>query len=285
MTVELLLHIPDTELGEGPVWDPRTQMLWWVDILKGRLHGLDPATDTTQTYEMGQYLGAAVPRESGGFMLALQRGLATYDPGSNTLKMLHDPEPDKPENRFNDGKVDPAGRFWAGTMEIDPQNPNGSLYCLHPGTNKVEVKRTGVYISNGLAWTQDQQTFYYIDSLTFKLVAFDYEVSTGVISGERDAIVFDRDLGTPDGMAIDKDDNLWIAFYEGAKIACFDPRTGKQLDQVDVPAHRTTSCAFGGENLDTLYITSAAKGGDPFGGGLFIAQPGVSGPPITYYKG
>ncbi len=285
MKAELLIHLPEMNLAEGPVWDHRDQTLWWVDILEGRLYNYHPEARTHSAFAVGQYLGAAVPREVGGFVLALAEGFAFFDPQTQELEFIHNPEADKPGNRFNDGKVDPAGRFWAGTTEFHHEEVSGSLYCLVPETMKVQNALSSVHISNGLAWTKDAQTFYFIDSPTQQVQAFDYDLSQGSIANGRIALDFPTEMGTPDGMSIDDHDHLWIAFWGGSKVACFDPISGKQLDQIDVPALKTTSCTFGGPDRDTLFITSAAKEGDPNGGAIFVAKPGVKGPRSTFFAG
>ena len=285
LKAELLIHVPETKLAEGPVWDHRDQSLWWVDIPNGKLYQYRPDSQSHTSYAVGHALGAAVPREQGGFVLALANGFAFFDPQTETLKSLVDPEEDLPHNRFNDGKVDPAGRFWAGTMDTQEKDQTGSLYCLSPGTLQVDRVLVNLSISNGLAWTRDVKTMYFIDSPTQCVQAFDFDLEGTLLSNRREVLHFDPAFGTPDGMTIDGEDRLWIAFWEGSKVACFDPISGKQLDQIDIPARRITSCTFGGEKWDTLYITSAAKEGDPLGGAIFKASPGVQGSPVTLFKG
>jgi len=285
MKAALILHIPDTRLGEGPVWDHRTRRLWWVDIPNGRLHAFDPARRENQTYDVEQPVGALALREKGGLLLALQSGFAFYDQQSGQLTPLADPEADLPDNRFNDGKCDPAGRFWAGTMDNNEQAASGSLYCLDPDGMRVSRHLSGIRISNGLAWTADGARLYYIDSPTHKVQAFDFDLRNGAIRFDRDVLTFDPAYGFPDGMCIDADGQLWIAFYGGAKVRRFDPERGRQTWQIDVPTRRPTSCCFGGNNLETLYITTAAKQGDPLGGGLFAVKPGLQGVETSLFAG
>lgn len=277
MKAESIFKYPNTLLGEGPVWDQQRQSLWWVDIEQGTLNELKPNIKSNRVFKLGQMVGAAALKAQGGLILALQNGFASFDPDHNLLEMLEPVESDLPANRFNDGKCDPAGRFWAGTMEIDPINPAGNLYFFCPNRMKSEKKLDNIYISNGLAWTKDHSLMYYIDSLTYKVKGYRYVKETGEIKFQRDVLTLDKSLGIPDGMTIDENNNLWIAFYDGAKVCCFNPLTGVLLDQIDVAAQRPTSCTFGGTNLDTLYITTAAKENDPFGGAIFAAKPGVRG--------
>ncbi len=287
MKAELILDAKAT-VGEGPVWDHRQGVLYWVDIMQGHLHIYDPHADSKTTHEIGQYVGAAVPRQEGGLVMALHHGFAFYNDATQSLEMLKDPEADLPGNRFNDGKCDPAGRFWAGTMEIEEKNPTGSLYCLNPDLS-IEKKLSNLNISNGMAWSGDHAKMYFIDTLTFKVQCFAYELTTGEIAYERDVVKIDNEkLGFPDGMTIDAEGNLWVAMYDGGKVCCFDPATGELLEQIEVPAKKSSSCAFGGENLDTLYITSIARDTDetdPQAGGLFAVQPGVKGVQADFFAG
>jgi sugar lactone lactonase YvrE len=285
MKAALILHIPGTRLGEGPVWDHRSRQLWWVDILNGRIHAFDPARRQDRTYEIGQFVGALALRQEGGLLLALQSGFAFYDPATEQLTPIADPEVDRPGNRFNDGKCDPAGRFWAGTMDHAEQAASGSLYCLDPDGMTVSRHLEDIRISNGLAWTKAGDRLYYIDSPTHKVQAFHYDINSGAIEYDRDVLTFDPGYGYPDGMCIDEEDQLWIAFWDGAKVRRFDPDRGRQTWQIDVPARRPTSCCFGGNNLETLFITSAAKEGDPLGGGLFAVKPGLRGVETALFEG
>lgn len=283
MTASPILQIPNTNLGEGPVWDHRTQELWWTDITNGLLHCYLPKEDSNKTYEIGQMVGTPIPcEEEGLLLLAMHHGFAFFNRETGTLSLISDPESDLPNNRFNDGKCDPAGRLWAGTMKIGmPREPVGNLYRLDTDL-KVMKQLSGIYISNGLAWTKDGSTMYYIDTVTQKVQRFKYDLSTGEIEKEADVLKFK--MIWPDGMCIDENDNLWIAFYGAGKVCCYDPRTGEKLEQIKVAATCPTSCAFGGEDLETLFITSAAHDGDEFGGILFSVKPGVKGRKAHFFN-
>lgn len=276
MLAEKVKNTPSAHLGEGPVWDYRNNTLYWVDILGRCLYGFNPTTNAEYLYRFDQFVGAAVPCENNNFVLAMQHGFAYLDTQTKALTMIQDPESHLPLNRFNDGKCDPAGRFWAGTMAINSGPPVGSLYCLNNDLS-ITRKLTDIKISNGLDWTSDASKMYYIDTLSHKVRSFHYDKATGHIEYEKDFLQFERDSVFPDGMTLDEDNNLWIAFYNAGKVICFDGQNGKPVCTVEVPASLTTSCTFGGENLDTLFITSAAKGGEASGGGLFAVQPGVKG--------
>ena len=280
--VELVVDAHAT-IGEGSLWNSAGQVLYWVDIMGCKLHVHDPSGDPDRVTDLGQPVGTVVVRASGGLMLALKDGFAAFDPASGELDLLHDPEAHLPENRFNDGKCDPAGRFWAGTMAIDPVEGAGALYCMD--TDLSVRKMLGqVSISNGIVWSLDGARMYYIDSLRYDVLAYDYDAETGNIDNERIAFRVPREVGLPDGMAIDAEGMLWIAHYDGSKVCRWHPGSGEILQTIELPVSKTTSCAFGGPDLDTLYITSGSLGmtdeekeREPHAGGLFAARPGCRG--------
>ena len=201
--------------------------------------------------------GCLAPSRNGDLIVAARASLLTLEPATGKSKILATvAEP--ANNRFNDGKCDPAGRFLAGSMNMDEKTPSGALYSFDGRT--VTRLLTGIRISNGLAWSPDHKTLYYIDTPTREVKAFDYNLSTGQIAEPRVVIRVPEALGWPDGMTSDTDGNLWIAMWSGASITRWNPQNGKLLEQISLPAKNVTSCAFGGENLDELYITSARKG-------------------------
>jgi sugar lactone lactonase YvrE len=267
-------------LGEGPIWDAPNARLYWVDIMKREVHVHDPASGSDRTITLDQQVGTVVRRRSSGLMLAVERGFAHLDLDTETLTPICDPEEHAPGLRFNDGKCDPAGRFWAGTM-----GPEGTanLYCLFPDLT-VKKMLDGVTTSNGICWSLDAKTMYYIDTPTGAVAAFDYDAETGEIGNRRVAVSVPEDMGHPDGMSIDAEGKLWVAHWDGWSVNRWDPETGERLATIAVPAAHVSSCAFGGPNLDDLYITTAALGLDceavrdqPHAGGLFVARPGVRG--------
>ncbi|SDL43373.1 Sugar lactone lactonase YvrE [Catalinimonas alkaloidigena] len=276
-----LLYKTDTKLGEGPVWNERRQLLSWLDILNGRLHEYNPVTGENHTHTLGMYIGASVLRPGGnGYVLATYEGFIFYDPEALTCTPIVNPKAHQPRHRFNDGKCDPSGRFWAGTMELMPIHPTGALYCLEPDGTLIR-KLEGLTCSNGLAWSPARSEMYFIDSPTLQVQCFDYDDATGDIAFKRTAVTFDADEGFPDGMTIDAEGNLWVAMYGGGQVFCHDPVSGKRLATVKVPTPQTTCPTFGGPNLDILYITTGAEGmhdeEDPLAGGLFAVEPGVKG--------
>ncbi|MEA2673465.1 MAG: hypothetical protein QOI92_657, partial [Chloroflexota bacterium] len=277
----------ECELGEGPVWDARTGRIVWVDILGRHVYLHDPTTGATESIATPLDVGAIVPRRAGGFMAALQDGFWVV--GDGPVRRAATVREARPEIRFNDGKCDPAGRFWAGTMPYDEASPVGSLYRLDfDGT--VARLLDGVTISNGLAWSGDGTTLHYIDTPTRRVDAFSYDAATGEIANRRTAIEIPESAGSPDGMAIDAEDGLWVALWGGSAVHRYV--NGKLDRVVALPVSQPTSCAFGGTNLDELYITSAWKGlapaarrEEPLAGNLFRFLPGVRGTAATSYDG
>ncbi|CAH1775552.1 unnamed protein product [Owenia fusiformis] len=256
-------------IGEGPHWDDATESLLFVDINDGDAYGWDSKTGKVEKFHADGTVSLIVPRKSGGYVISINKGLHHLDFETKTTTRLSEEVGAGLDARFNDGKCDPKGRIWAGTMgnEIKPAvvAPElGSLYRLD--TNKVLTEQVEkVTISNGLAWTDDKKTMYYIDSIPKQIYAFDYDNDSGDISNRRVVIDFEKcdEKGVPDGMCIDTEGKLWVACYFGARIVRFDPETGKQLMVVDIPALRTTSCCFGGPNKDILYVTCAANNSTP----------------------
>ena len=204
-----------------------------------------------------------------------------FYPENQQLLPLGDLQLESTNFRFNDGKCDAMGRFWAGTMEIEPKQSTGNLYCLAKG--QISKKLDGIYGSNGIAWSLDQTKMYYIDTLKYKLQVFDFDLQTGHISNGLDLIIFEKSMGYADGMAIDENGNLWICFYDGSKVCCFDPKTGAEIARIEMPVQRPTSCTFGGPDMDLLYITSAEKNEDLLGGSIYVAYPNVKGSSANFY--
>jgi sugar lactone lactonase YvrE len=279
-----------TIVGEGSLWDAEQQVLYWIDILSHELYVYDPATGDNRTIPTAQAVGTVVKRASGGLVLALHNGFAFLDLDTERITPIADPERDIPANRFNDGKCDPAGRFWAGTMEFNGEPDAGALYCLD-AKGEVTEKLRPVAISNGIVWTADAKTLYYICTRANTVRAFDYDIDTGDISNER-VVVTNQGEGGFDGMSIDAEGKLWVAVFGGWAVRRYDPDTGNLLQEVKLPFERVTSCAFGGKNLDELYVTSAVVGLDdaalvdqPQAGSLVKIDPGVQGVPAFSYAG
>ena len=288
MTATCVLDATAT-LGEGPLWDPRRDHLWWVDIVAGELHAYDPVADRDTVLNVGEMIGAVGLQKGGGLVAALEHGFATIDPDTGRVQHLQDPEADRPENRFNDGTCGPRGRFWAGTMARDGTPEQGSLYCLDPD-GSVERKVSNVTVSNGLAWDASKGRMYYVDTPTQCVSAFDYAPDTGTISNRRIAVHIPEAQGAPDGLTVDADGMLWVAHWGGACVGRWNPETGERSATVEVPATQVSSCAFGGADRDQLFITTAREGlsddalaEQPLAGGLFRVEPDVRGGSIYVF--
>lgn len=284
MQVELLFDTKAT-LGEGPVWDVHTQMLYWIDIINQRVYA-----NADVLLETDEFIGCLAPRKDGGLVLTKRFSLWTLEPDQTKLTLLSSLTNEPSNNRFNDGKCDPYGRFLVGTMDMDEKNLNGSLYSFDG--KSVTKLLSGVTISNGLTWSPDHKTFYYIDTPTREVEAFDYDPETGAIANPRVAVRVPESLGWPDGMTSDMQGNLWIAMWGGAQITRWNPHTGQLLERISVPAKNVSSCAFGGKDLNELYITSARLGLDeatlnqyPLTGGVFRLETRVEGMPAFAFTG
>ena len=278
MKPELLFDVKAL-LGEGPIWDARTQTLYWIDILNKRIY----AGGAILT-EVDEFIGCIAPRKSGGLIFTKRFSFWTCKSASSTPTLLYTLTDEPSNNRFNDGKCDPGGRFLAGTMDLDERDPNGSLYSYN---GKLTTKLlSSVTISNGMAWSPDYKTFYYIDTPTRKIMAFDYDFETGAIANPRLAIRVPDEFGWPDGMTSDTQGNLWIAMWGGAQVTKWNPASGQLIERIHVPAKNVSSCVFGGKNMNELYITSARKGLDdatlsqyPLTGGVFRLETMIEGMP------
>jgi sugar lactone lactonase YvrE len=277
-------------LGEGSIWDPMLQVLYWVDIDKFQLHTFDPATGQDSFVNLGRHVGTVVKRSAGGgggFIVALPDQFAHVD-SVGKITAIADVEKGL-GNRMNDGKCDPAGRFWCGSMNFKFLPGAGNLWMLDTD-HQVHHKLGNVTCSNGLVWTGDGKRMYYIDTFTRHLDVFDYDVSTGAIENRRIAVE-NTWTGHFDGMTIDADDNVYIATWAGGAVLKIDPRTGDLLARIEVPGVKNvTSCAFGGAKLNDLYITSSANGADleeePNAGALFrIRLADAAGLPAFEFQG
>lgn len=283
-------------VGEGAVWDDREQALYWVDIEGPTLRRFDPATGEDLSWPMPSRIGCFAIREASGFVVALEDGFHLFDPTAaegRQFSHVYDPEPDKPNNRFNDGTTDPRGRFLAGTMPMGPREPEGALYRLNPEL-QVDILVTGLRVTNGCAFSPDGSVFYFSDSEASvrTIWACDHDLDTGALSNRR--VFFDtKDLpGRPDGGAMDADGCYWMAGVGGWQLVRITPE-GEVDTVVDMPVERPTKIAFGGRELDTLYVTSigesASPGAEtkqPQAGGLFaLTVPGVRGLPTWRFAG
>ncbi len=245
-------------LGEGPYWHAGRQCFFWVDIENGKLFEHNLKTDETITRSFPHRLAVVLEDKEGNLILGLDRKLARFDLETEELTWLCEVESEFPLHRFNDGKVDPNGRIWIGTLSTLFTEGAGSLYRVDQDL-KPEKQLDQLTISNGMAWTEDNQTFYFIDTPTRQIKAYNFDLETGEIEFERIAIEIPEELGFPDGMCIDREGMLWVAHYGGAGVYRWNPTNGELLEKIELPVPHVTSCCFGGENLDTLLITTAQE--------------------------
>ncbi|HTC85492.1 MAG TPA: SMP-30/gluconolactonase/LRE family protein [Candidatus Acidoferrum sp.] len=286
--LELVLDAK-AEIGEGPVWDDHSGELVWVDIPAGLVHRTKPdGTDTV--LDVDRPVGSVGLRHEGGLVLATSDGFRLQDQGSTETRLIAAVEADDDETRMNDGWCDPAGRFYAGTMGYSKAPGLGALYRLDPDGTATTVV-SDVTISNGLDWADDGMTMYYIDTPTQGLDAFDWDRATGDLSNRRRVIDFPPAGGAPDGLKIDSEGTIWIAFWGGWAVRRFTA-DGRLLAEIRLPVSHVTSIAFGGDDLGDLYITSAwselspaERAAEPLAGALFRIRPGVLGRPSPRFDG
>lgn len=271
------------ELGECPLWDDREQMLYWVDTDYKRVYSFDPESRKKQVFQLDQKTGSIAKENSGSMICALEDGIYRLNLHNGEKEFICNPAKDREDNIYNDGKCDRNGRFWVGTMNIYEKAECGGLYCFRADCG-YEEKLGRVTISNGLAWSGDSRTMYYIDSSTYRIAAFDYDIESETISNKRTVIAFTKEQGMPDGMTIDTDGNLWVAMWGGWSILCCNPYTGEIIDRINIPVSNVTSCTFGGRDMSTLYITTARaelsekeKKEQPLAGGIFAVDTKVRG--------
>ncbi|WP_027945029.1 SMP-30/gluconolactonase/LRE family protein [Amycolatopsis taiwanensis] len=267
--------------GEGPVWFAGWPGLRWVDLIAGDVLELDPVTGAVTRRHVGTVAAALRPYSDGRAVLAVERGFAFADASLGEVRPLGEVWSD-PGIRMNDGGCDPDGRFYCGSMAYAETPGAGRLYRLDPD-GSVTTVLTAVTISNGLAWSPDGGTAYYIDSPTRRVDAFDYD---GELSGRRAVVRVPEEAGMPDGMTVDADGRLWVALWGGGAVHCYTP-DGKLTDRVELPVTQVTACAFGGPELDELYITTSRQGieegSQHQAGALFRYRPGVRGLPVLTF--
>ena len=282
-----------SELGEGPVWDEQRESIHWLDIERGHIHSYNSYRGDFATLEVQQRIGfITLCKDQHAWRAGLQNGLAEIDRNNGAVRIISDPESHLPENRFNDGKCDPQGRLWAGTMSTKEEPGAGNLYMLDVNGRLIK-KKEGVTISNGMAWSADKKIFYYIDTPTRAVTAWDFDNETGHISHERIILMIPENEGFPDGMTIDTEGMLWVAHWGGWQVSRWDPFSGKKIASIALPVKRVTSCTFGGRHLEDLYITTARKDMDPeeketqrLAGSLFVVKNcGYRGLPATRFAG
>lgn len=284
-----LIHRCDALLGEGPVWVEAENAFYWLDI-KAPLIWRWQWPDGEPTHFTPPFsIASLAPRAGGGFVAGSEKGFALINPERADYEVIANPELDRPQNRFNDGKLDPFGRFWAGTMDDGEQEASGALYRLESDLQWRRID-DGYRVTNGPAFSPDGAQMYHADSARQIVYRFDLDRAGDVIE-RREFLRFGEGHGYPDGMTVDAEGNLWIAFWDGWCVRRFSPR-GEQLETLEVPVQRPTSCTFGGPGLDYLLITSARVGlneaeleTQPFAGGVFMTRVAVGGTPLCPFPG
>lgn len=291
MTDEMrCVHEAYAMLGEGPLWCPREGMLYWLDIKRPAINRFDPEAGRAGHWPMPSDIGCMALREEGGMVVALRSGFALLDLDTGAIEAISDPESDRPGNRFNDGKVDRQGRFWAGTLNDAESEPLGSLYRLDPDRT-VTLMQDGVVVSNGIGWSPDDRTMYFTDSAIRTIWAYDFDPDSGAIANRRIFAEVPDGTGYPDGLTVDCEGYVWSAVWDGWRLVRYDP-AGRIDREVVVPVQRPTSCMLGGPELKTLYVTSASIHLDagalergPLAGGLFALDVDTAGLPEPRFAG
>ncbi|UFN48011.1 SMP-30/gluconolactonase/LRE family protein [Roseomonas sp. OT10] len=271
---------PARTVGECPVWDAGTERLWWVDINRPALHRSVPATGETETWEMPESIGSFALCRSGALLVALRSGVYRFDPRDRALDRYAAPEPDRPENRLNDGKASPEGRFVVGSMDDRPEKEAiAGLYAISPGGG-VSRLASGLTVSNGLAWSPDGRTLWHSDSRQEKIWCWDYDPVTGEVAHQRLVASPDTPTGRPDGAATDAEGGYWSAGVSAGVLNRWLP--DGTLDRVvTLPVSSPTMPCFGGPGLRTLYVTSLRRPDDPpVEGSILELDVGVAGAPV-----
>jgi sugar lactone lactonase YvrE len=279
MQIEVAVAGED-QLGECPIWDERSRALWWVDSRAPSAKCLDAASGRVSTLALAETVGSIAFRERGGMLAATRSGIHTLDPASGALERIAAPEAHLPDNRFNDGRCDRNGRFWAGTMCDVRRDPAGTLYRLD-ATLACTALRNAIIIPNSLAWSPDGRTMYFADTNRHTIWAWDYDPATGDATRER--VFADTGAGRPDGSCVDAEGCLWNAEYGAARLVRYAP-DGKVDRTIGLPVANPTCCCFGGSALDELYVTTARQrlsaeelARQPLAGSVLVLRPGVRG--------
>lgn len=275
-------------LGEGPVWNSAEQSLYWVDIEGQTIQRFCPASGKYEVFKLPVAICAFGFREKGGLVVATAEGFAFWDPRTQVMEPIASPEAGKPGARFNDGKIDRQGRFWAGTMT--PQGATSTLYRLDEDLT-VHTMVTGVTISNGVGWSPDNRTMYFVDTMRRVIDAYDFDPATGTIANQRVFYRVSEENGVPDGMTVDAEGYVWCALCMGWGVIRIAP-SGELAAEIKMPVWLPTSVMFGGEDLEELYITSGwttmsdqQRQEQPHAGDLFRIRPGVKGLAEPKFKG
>lgn len=278
------------QIGESAVWDDRYHLLYWLDIEGRKVHRYDPSTGHDAVWDMPGPAGSLALRAIGGVVLAMQHGFYIFEFMDPTPYLVATIEGEPATTRLNDGRADPAGRFWAGTANHAKREPTGAMYCLD-AEGRVEKKFGNIDISNSLCWSPDGKTMYHADSFTWKIQAYDFDAETGSATNPRTFIDIPREEGFSDGATVDADGCLWVAHRGHGHVKRYDPN-GRLIHTIQMPVTNITCPCFGGRDLTTLYVTSATfrlsdeqRAQQPLAGGLFAIETTVKGLPEHRYWG
>ena len=276
-----LLCKKELALGEGAIWHPHWKKFLYVDIENGIVGCIDSSSKKLKEHALGKKVGTVIPAENGKLVVALQGSIEELDFETGKLEKLISIENNKPNNRCNEGKCDDKGRLWIGTMHTEAKPKEGALYVFD-GTLKKVIDNTS--ISNGICWSNDNQTMYYIDSFDYNIKAYDFNLDTGEISNKKIIIEIKNHNLLPHGMCIDEEGMLWVAMWGRFAVHRYNPNTGMMIGKILVNAPNVTSCAFGGDDMRQLFITTAREGLKdeqlkqyPLSGSLFTAKVFVKG--------
>jgi sugar lactone lactonase YvrE len=268
-------------LGESPLWHEGRQALYWVDIRRPAVRRLDPASGRVDTWPMPDLVGSIAFSDDDRLLVALPEKIALFDPAAGALEPIAAPQDHRPGHRFNDGRCDRQGRFWVGTMHNLTRAPEGVLYRLDCSC-QLQPVAAGLCIPNSLAWSPDGSTMYFADSLLYTIFAYDFDTATGEIS-ERRVFATTEPPAFPDGSTVDADGCLWNAEFNGSRIVRY-AKDGRIDHVIELPTRRPTCCAFGGPDLEVLYITTTSqqmsaveRAAEPLAGALLATEVGVRG--------
>jgi len=277
------------ELGEGPLWVSNLGVLFWVDINKGELHQYIVESKDDSVIYSGEKISCVVTSKNGNLIISDTNSILELDIKNNKQTLLSEIKFKSNRLRFNDGKVDPYGNLWLGTMHMDIVLKKGLLYKINPD-GQMSTMIEGVTISNGISWSNDKKTMYYIDTYERSVYAFDFN-SNSQISNKRTLISFSDEYGYPDGMSIDINDNIWVAMWGGHSVFCIDTKSAKVIDMINLPVPNVSSCTFGGKDMKTLFITTAREGLDEselkkydLSGSIFYVELDVEGQELNQFN-
>lgn len=257
-TLKIAVAVP-CQLGESPVWDDRQECLHFVDINSADIYSYYPSDKSVKITSVPDPVGAIVPCQDGRFLAAMSTGIYSITLPQGEVNFLVQPELHTPENRYNDGKVDPSGRLWIASMHQEEQENKGALYVVYPDLTFKKIL-DNTTISNGLDWDESKSTFYHVESNDATIRSFVYDrIQVGITSMQK-VVTFAEEEGVPDGMTLDSEGMIWVAHFGGGCVTRRNPETGEVLAKIELPVKQVTSCVFGGKQYNDLYITTAAKG-------------------------